>query len=230
MKERFRRRRLPHWDKPGAIYFVTACLTDCIPAGGLADLDRFRAELDQRSEPDSIPLEEWNVRKWKQVFARFDEWLDQRPAARHLANERLATEVVKSLFHFAAERYALWAYVVMPSHFHWVFEPLAAWVESLGASADDRSPRERIMHSVKRHSARTCNVLLNTHGAFWQDESYDHCVQNVDELRRIIDYVELNPVRAGLCPSSETWVFSSAYYRLGHGLEGGRPIVGDTAL
>jgi len=32
MEEMFRRRHLPHWDYPGATYFITACLDGSIPA------------------------------------------------------------------------------------------------------------------------------------------------------------------------------------------------------
>jgi putative transposase len=128
----------------------------------------------------------------------------------------------------------------MPSHFHWVFEPLPAWVATFdpvgqvskpAANNDDaassrsiepastRTARERIMHSVKLHSARECNRLLGRRGRFWQDESYDHWVRDVDELERLIQYVEYNPVRAGLCESPEAWAFSSAFDRVKLGLE-----------
>jgi hypothetical protein len=38
MEEKFRRRRLPHWDLSGATYFITACLAGSIPAQGLLDI------------------------------------------------------------------------------------------------------------------------------------------------------------------------------------------------
>jgi putative transposase len=81
------------------------------------------------------------------------------------------------------------------------------------------------MHSVNRHSGRKCNEYLRRQDAFWQRESYDHCVDDEDELQRIIDYVELNPVKAGLVRSRELWEFSSAYDRLRWGIPFGRPLV-----
>ena len=65
-------------------------------------------------------------------------------------------------------------------------------------SAEKRSPRERVMHTLKTHTALECNWLLSLRGTFWQDESYDHCVRDEEELYRIINYVEQNPVKAGL--------------------------------
>jgi putative transposase len=118
----------------------------------------------------------------------------------------------------------LLAYVVMPSHFHWVFQPLEAWVRTLGPTANQRTPRERIMHGLKRYTAQECNGLLGRQGPFWQDESYDHCVRDVDELERIIHYVEWNPVRAGLVASPEQWPFSSAADRAVGAIPLGQPL------
>jgi len=69
------------------------------------------------------------------------------------------------------------------------------------------------MHSIKRHSALICNRLLTLDGQFWQDESYDHVVECDEEFGRIVDYVELNPVKAGLVSERERWRFSSAFDR-----------------
>lgn len=207
MPERFRKRRLPHWDIPGATYFVTTCLANSIPAQGLLDVEQYREKLESH-RPANVNKQEWAARCWKLVFARADEWLDEQPAARQLEDSRLAEAVCQAMRHFAADRYDLFAYVVMPSHMHWLFRPRKAWAESL---PQDRSPREVIMHSLKSFTAHQCNKLLNQSGKFWQDESYDHCVTDEDELARIVDYIELNPVKAGLCKRREEWRFSSAF-------------------
>lgn len=81
------------------------------------------------------------------------------------------------------------------------------------------------MHTLKRHTARQCNRLLGRHGAFWQDESYDHCVRDDGELERIFQYVEYNPVKAGLVAEPEQWPFSSAQGRAKRGLLLGQPLV-----
>jgi REP element-mobilizing transposase RayT len=230
MKEQFRRRRLPHLDKPGAIYFVTACLDGSIPARGLIDIADYRKSLDARQRPSELTQQEWETRKWKLVFGRSDDWLDRNPVVRFLEDNALAEEVENALLHFAGERYAIWAWTVMPSHFHFVFEPLPTWVASLGESVNERTPRERIMHSVKRHSGLQCNRIRSKTGAFWQDESYDHCVDNVDELGRTIDYVELNPEKAGIVARKEDHRFSSSYYRNQNLIPIGRPLIGETQL
>ena len=210
----FRRRNLPHWDVPGAVYFVTSCLDGSIPAEGLLDLQQYQDQLNQRPTPVGMPRDEWERQIWKLRFARFDGWLDDKPACKHLEDKRLAREVADACYFFAGERYDLLAYCVMPSHIHWVFQPRDEWVKSLPVEERVRSPRERIMHSLNRHTAKECNRLLGVTGTFWQHESYDHWVRDLDELERIIAYIENNPVKAGLVSRKEDWEYSSAHDRI----------------
>ena len=67
------------------------------------------------------------------------------------------------------------------------------------------------MQSLKGYTARKANQLLGRSGAFWHHESYDHCVRNSNEWRRIVNYVLNNPVKAGLVDEWEKWRWS--YYR-----------------
>jgi len=210
MQERFARRRLPHWDQPGASYFITTCLLGSIPAQGLAEIERVRRRLLQQARPADVSPDDWKTRQWKRIFAANEEWLDCKPAVRYLADERLAAEVVRSLRYFDGERYDFVAWAVMPSHLHWVFRPRDEWVQSLGSAAKDRPPRRRIQHSVNLHTALECNRLLGRTGGFWQRESYDHCVRDEEELERIVMYIHANPVRAGLVEHAVDFRFSSA--------------------
>ncbi|HVC99358.1 MAG TPA: hypothetical protein VND64_37175, partial [Pirellulales bacterium] len=98
-----RKRRLPHWDQPGATYFVTSCLAGSIPAQGLVDIEKFRRDLAQRRPPAGMSEEDWKLNCWKHTFARCDDWLDREPAVRHLADAALAKEVMKSLYFFAGQ-------------------------------------------------------------------------------------------------------------------------------
>jgi putative transposase len=220
----FRRRHLPHWDVPGATYFVTGCLEGSIPAQGRLDIRDYEAALTRHPRPRDMSEAEWTVRRWKLVFARADQWLDEKPAVRHLADAELAGIVANALLFFAGTRYDVLAFVVMPSHFHWVFRPLESWVKELEPETPERTPRERIMHSIKRFTGRECNQRLRVTGAFWQQELYDHWVRDVDELERIINYVEYNPVKARLCSDANHWPFSSAKHRQNLGLAFGTPL------
>jgi len=96
----------------------------------------------------------------------------------------------------------------MPSHVHWLFQPLVGWSQTVPKG---KSPREVIMHSVKSFTANECNRLLGLKGQFWQQESYDHWIRDEEELERVITYILHNPVRAGLACAPEQYRFSSAY-------------------
>src|SRR5687768_2392535 len=126
MREQFRRRRLPHWDLPGATYFITACLEGSIPAQGLLEIRNYHDQLLAERRENHSP-KEWREHVWKKTFVEQERWLDDRPAVRHLEVPALATCVANSLKFFHQTRYELIAWVVMPSHFHWLFRPLDAW-------------------------------------------------------------------------------------------------------
>src|SRR5205085_1889133 len=127
MLDLFRRRRLPHWDVPDASYFVTTCLAGSIPACGLSALEDYRRSLEARPRPPAMAETDWEHHKHKLLFGKLDEWLDGKPAVRHLERPALATSVRRAIYHFAESRYHLLAYVIMPSHLHWVFHPLSQW-------------------------------------------------------------------------------------------------------
>lgn len=210
MQEMFRRRHLPHWDVPGATYFVTACLAGSIPAQGLLQIRELERQL-LAQKPKDVG-KDWEDSAWKKVFVAREQWLDREPAVSYLRQPELAQIVARVLKHFDGERYELVAWVVMPSHFHWLFRPLDSWAAKL---PPQRAARETIMHSIKSFTAHRCSELLAESGPFWQQESFDHCVRDEAELERIFDYIEHNPVKAGLCQRREDWRFSSAFGRVG---------------
>ncbi len=128
------------------------------------------------------------------------------------------------MLHFAGRRYDLLAYVVMPSHYHWLFRPSPEWVESL--ADDGRTPRQRITYSVNRFTATACNRLKNRRGPFLaKTESYDHWVRDIAELERIIGYIEDNPVKANLAGAADEWLFSSARTRAEKAFPWGVPLL-----
>jgi len=222
--ETFRRRHLPHWDVPGATYFITACLEGSIPAQGLADIRTYEAALAHRPRPEGMSEADWAVHCWKLKFVRAERWLDHQPAVGHLVKPELAKIVAEALLFFAGTRCEVPAFVVMPSHFHWVVRPLESWYETLEPDPQQRTPRARLTHSIKSYTSGQCNQWLGVAGRFWQQESYDHWARDVDELERIIHYVEYNPVKAGLVADARDWLYGSAHYRLRLGLELGEPL------
>ena len=115
-REVIRRRNLPHWDVPGAAYFVTTCLEGSIPAQGLLDIAAYRRELASQPKRLGLTDSELKRRQSKLAFARTDRWLDESPAVRWLEAPELAWIVADAFFYHAGSKYDLLGFVVMPSH------------------------------------------------------------------------------------------------------------------
>jgi len=121
-----------------------------------------------------------------------------------LKEPRLARCVVETLRRGEVKlrQYDLCAFVVMANHVHVLLRPAVA------------VPLQRITNGIKGVTARLANQILGRTGQpFWQDESFDHWVRSPAELERIRQYIEWNPVKAGLAVRPEDWPWSSATRR-----------------
>ncbi len=68
----------------------------------------------------------------------------------------------------------------------------------------------KLTKSLKGITAKRANARLALTGRpFWQEESYDHMVRNEPEFERIRNYIEENPVRAGLVQDASQYRWSS---------------------
>jgi putative transposase len=135
-----------------------------------------------------------------QRFVALDRQLDHAASGpMFLKNEEVSAAVAET-FHLAADHwnlYELFAWVIMSNHVHLLIQP--------------RKPLSEITRAVKKTSARQANMILGRSGApFWQDESYDHWVRTGKQFDRIVQYIECNPVKAGLVERPELWPWSSA--------------------
>ena len=108
----------------------------------------------------------------------------------------MAVEAIRHQ-HQHLRHYQLHSYAVMANHIHLLITPC---VEV-----------SRVMQSLKRFTAREGNRILGRTGQpFWQDESYDRLVRNREEFQRIVRYIDMNPVNAGLAATPEEFPWSSA--------------------
>jgi len=189
-------RRLPHWERPGATYFVTFRLADSIAADVV---DRWREERAQWLEHHPDP---WDWKTAREYMRRFEEereqWLDRGHGSCLLRNQRAAELESESLCHFDGHRYVLDAFVVMPNHVHVLLTMLPGF--SLGG----------IVSSWKRYSAREANKLLGRSGTFWQDDYWDRFIRNEEHFAATIAYIDQNPVKAGLARTADLWPWGSA--------------------
>jgi len=191
----FYRRRLPHYQPPGATLFVTFRLAGSIPQAVIQQL----LEESKAKEAEIIKQCEQSARREavnaarKMLFAKWDKVLDSGQQSPHwLADPAIANLVCEAMHYLHQRKYDLEAYCVMPNHVHLVFTPLL--------NGDDYYSLASILKSLKGFTARKANEILGREGEFWQPESYDHVVRDEQEFERIINYVLSNPERAGLPP------------------------------
>ncbi len=104
------------------------------------------------------------------------------------------------LFH-DGERFRLIAWCVMPNHLHVLIERLAPW------------RLDQVVHSWKSFTARRANQHLGRTGTFWMRDYFDRYIRDVDHFNRVVRYIEMNPVKAGLCERPAAWRWSSARRR-----------------
>ena len=192
---------LPHLKREGAAYFVTFRLAGTLPQAVLQRLKTEREQIMAQALADQRPLtwhEQEELFRWYSM--RVDKYLDAGHGDCWLARPEIADLVAQAIQFHAAQRFDLYAWVVMPNHVHAVLRPLPDWTLS------------DILKSWKGYAAREANRLLKRTGkTFWQSESYDHLIRDDDDRSRCCHYTTMNPVSAGLCTAPELWPWSSAY-------------------
>jgi REP element-mobilizing transposase RayT len=194
-------RHLPHQVPEGLPIFVTWNLKGAMPRAAVEGLLRERQRLENQAPRPGETASARRLRENKMLFAAADRFLDRAlEGPMHLKDPRAAAIVEESLLFGAGDRYDLFAWCVMSNHVHVLLTPHQELV--------------KVTQVIKGYTAYRINGLHDARGrAFWQDESYDHWCRDEEEMFRIIDYIENNPVAAGLCQRPEEWPWSSARFR-----------------
>jgi carbamoylphosphate synthase large subunit/REP element-mobilizing transposase RayT len=181
------RRKLPHWEQPGAAYFVTFRLADAIASEVLlAWREERQLWLNHHPQPWSWKIAREYMRKFEEER---EEWLDQGHGSCLLRQPRAAEIVAASLRDFDGDRYVLDAFAVMPNHVH-------ALVKALHShSLSD------ILHSWKSFTANAINREFAREGSLWMSETFDTIVRDGAHLEHCRDYIAKNPEKARLAKS-----------------------------
>lgn len=195
----FYRRNLPHYQYDYSYYFITFRLYRSLQN----EVVEFLKNYYLKSRNEILKIKDSGVRfnklydLQKRYFGIFDRHLDtNRECINYLCDPRIA-DVVKSSIEFRnGKDYETIAYCLMPNHVH-----LLIYVQRF------LKPLYRIMQSLKRHTGRESNKIINRFGSFWHEESYDHIVRNERELININNYIMNNPVKAGLVKNADDWKY-----------------------
>lgn len=133
--------------------------------------------------------------------AEIDGLLDTQAHDSIFADPRAASIIQGALLHFDGIRYRLLGWCVMANHVHAVVQQIAGY--RLGD----------IVASWKGYSVRAINRALGRSGPVWAPDYFDRYVRDETQLFDLLNYVENNPVSAGLVDAALDWSFSSARWR-----------------
>jgi putative transposase len=97
----------------------------------------------------------------------------------------------------ALHPFHLTAWVFLPDHWHCIGAPVYPVTISLA------------MKSVKQSSMSAVNPSRGADGELWQPRFFDRALRTVKEYNEKVEYIHLNPVRAGLVSRPEDWRWSS---------------------
>jgi putative transposase len=99
----------------------------------------------------------------------------------------------------AEHGFSLTAWVFLPDHWHAIFYPPHPLTIS------------RVMEVIKGGATKRINRARREAGTLWQPRFFDRALRTVREYHEKVEYIHLNPVKAGLVLRPEDWVWSSVH-------------------
>jgi len=116
-----------------------------------------------------------------------------------MGDDRFAGLMKEALLYNDNKRYDLICWCIMPNHVHVLISPF----EEVSMS--------KIMFDWKSYTTHTFNKLLGRIGKIWMNEYFDRYIRDIDHFNKVVDYIENNPVKAGIVTAPSDYKWSSAY-------------------
>jgi putative transposase len=114
--------------------------------------------------------------------------------------EPWARVFLKTLYQYKNEgKYLLHQFVLMPDHVHLLITPL------------EPTTLERALQMIKGGSAYQLRQAGREKESVWQKGYTDRRVRNSAEYLEMLEYIQQNPVKAGLVARAEEYRYGSAY-------------------
>jgi putative transposase len=186
-------RHLPRQVPDGFPIFLTWNFKGSMPRQAIERLKHERERLENEPPRASETAIQKKIRENVHLFALADGYLDQaRDGPSYLEDPAAARIVEDVILAGSADRYDLFAWCIMPNHVHVLLTP--------------RLELKDVTQRIKGSTSFKINGVHQARGrVFWQDESYDHWVRDEDDMMRVIDYIESNPVSARLRERPDQW-------------------------
>ncbi|MBP6003565.1 MAG: AMP-binding protein [Pyrinomonadaceae bacterium] len=181
------RHKLPHFDG-NVTQFITFRLGDSLPTSVVEKI-KYRIEHDKHADFS------------EELREQVEQYLDSGAGECILRNPAVAMLVEETILAEHGQSCDVIGWVVMPNHAHVLLRPY------------DGHELAGIMKRIKGISARKINQFLGRKGSVWQADYFDRYMRDSEDLLRKLEYIESNPVKAGLVKDARHWRFSSAYQK-----------------
>ena len=162
--------------------------------------EEIKMHLELEAEVTALPAEKRHVERRK----RLETLIDAGHGSCVLRKPNIAKMVQGSLLNFDLQRYRLLAWVVMPNHVHVLFQPIDGWTVAKIVASWKKFTARRISNE-RRQTSEACGDPV------WHREYWDRFIRGQTHYEQVIKYTHLNPVKAGLVVTAESWRWSSAY-------------------
>ncbi|MEN6624808.1 MAG: transposase [Candidatus Sumerlaeia bacterium] len=188
---------LPHFEGENLTQHVTFHLADSLPQHVLEKMNQ---------QINAFPPEKQDLERRKRIEA----WLDAGYGSCVLREPDVAVMVQRALLHFDASRYRLMEWAIMPNHVHVLFEPEDGWKMSEVVASWKKFTARRIRDFIR---AGIINPDIDSSHRIWHREYRDRYIRNELHFQNVVDYIRMNPVKAGFAARPEEWPWSSARIR-----------------
>ena len=101
--------------------------------------------------------------------------------------------------------FSLTNFCIMPNHIHLLIKP------------ENGICLSTIMQWIKTRSAKRWNFIHGSKDHLWGQRYFARVIKDIPEYNHVMNYIDQNPVVAGLAPNPMQWKESGAFYKM-HGL------------
>ena len=122
---------------------------------------------------------------------------------------RLGRKIMRITLENAKEKFGfrLHNFCIMPTHIHLLITPKSG------------TNLSRIMQWIKTHSAKRWNCINNSKDHLWGERFFARQIKDITDYLSVQNYIDQNPVNAGLVSNALDWEDCGAYY-IANGISG----------
>jgi putative transposase len=117
---------------------------------------------------------------------------------------KLGQKIMLLTLEAAKEKYgfSLTNFCIMPNHIHLLIRP------------ENGESLSKIMHWIKTRSAKRWNFIHGSKDHLWGNRYFSRAIKDIREYYHVMNYIDQNPVVAGLAMSPADWKASGAYHKV----------------